>query len=81
MTKIRQKHDRLSIDIDPKEHIKIKTFAAISGKTIREYVLESVRARVQQEMERRDLKAMTVEPTRALWGLWDNERDSTYDNV
>ena len=35
--------NRLSIDIDPEEHQKIKIFAILQGKTIREYVLESIR--------------------------------------
>lgn len=74
MTTTRRKLDRLSIDIDPKEHIKIKTFAAISGKTIREYVLESVREHVRQQMEAKDLYAMTMEPMGALSKRWDYEK-------
>jgi uncharacterized protein (DUF1778 family) len=81
MKTIGRKLDRLSIDIDPKEHIKIKTFAAVSGKTIREYVLESVREHVRQQIEAKDLQAMAMEPTTALAKLWDNEKDAYYDNV
>jgi len=80
-TTARRKLDRLSIDIDPKEHIRIKTFAAVSGKTIREFVLESVREHVRQQMEAKDLHAMTIEPTAALAQLWDNEKDAAYDNA
>ena len=81
MTKTNRKLDRLSIDVEPAEHIKIKTFAAVSGKSIKEFVLESVREHVRQEMERRDLQAMTIEPTKALWALWNNPKDAAYDDV
>ena len=81
MTKTKQKIHRLSIDLDPTEHIKIKMFAAVSGKTIREYVLESIRQRVRQEMETKDLRAMTSEPMGALWALWNDDKDSQYDDV
>jgi uncharacterized protein (DUF1778 family) len=81
MRKTPRRQDRLSINIDPEEHIKIKIIAAVRGKTIKEFVLESVRERVRQEMESSDLKAMTGKPAGALWELWDNEKDSGYDSV
>ncbi len=81
MAKTKVKHDRLSIDIDHEEHIKIKMFAAVNGKTIREFVLESIRERVQKAKETGDLKAMTIEPSKALWDLWDNKKDAAYDDI
>ena len=52
--------NRLSIDIDPEEHQKIKIFAILQGKTIREYVLESIRERLNRESEEKQLLAMTT---------------------
>jgi len=52
--------NRLSIDIDPEEHQKIKIFAVLQGKTIREYVLESIRERLNRESEEKQLLAMTT---------------------
>jgi uncharacterized protein (DUF1778 family) len=53
--------NRLSIDIDPEEHQKIKVFAVLQGKTIREYVLESIRERLDRESEEKQLLAMTAQ--------------------
>jgi uncharacterized protein (DUF1778 family) len=52
--------NRLSIDIDPEEHQKIKVFAVLQGKTIREYVLESIRERLNRESEEKQLLAMEI---------------------
>ena len=52
--------NRLSIDIDPEEHQKIKIFAVLQGKTIREYVLECIRERLNRESEEKQLLAMTT---------------------
>lgn len=82
MQRIHHKH-RLSIDIEQEEHRQIKAFAAIHGETIREYVLETVRSRLQQEKENRELSAITgnlaLDPI--LKGLWDNEKDAVYDKI
>ncbi len=43
--------DRLSIDIAPQEHRKIKAYAALHGQSIREYVIESIREHLRQEDE------------------------------
>ena len=42
MAKKNSAMERLSIDVLPEEHRQIKAYAALYGKTIREYVLECV---------------------------------------
>lgn len=67
--------NRLSIDIDPEEHQKIKVFAVLQGKTIREYVLESIRERLDRESEEKQLLAMTTQINPVLKEVWNNKKD------
>ena len=75
--------ERLSIDVLPEEHKRIKVYAALHGETIREYVVESVRERLRQEAEERELSALTMNLNQdpVLRELWDNEKDAAYDKI
>lgn len=73
--------NRLSIDMLPEEHKKIKAYAALHEKSMREYVLETLRERIKQEGEEGQLLAMTIEPSPVLKELWDNEKDAAYDEI
>lgn len=77
------KHERLSIDVLPGEHRRIKAYAALHGQTIREYVMESVRRQLQHEDERRELSALTshLDQDPVLKKLWDNDKDAAYDKL
>jgi len=75
--------ERLSIDVLPEEHRRIKAYAALHGETIREYVIESVRQRLCQEAEEKELSALTMQLDRdpLLRKLWDNRKDAAYDKI
>jgi uncharacterized protein (DUF1778 family) len=73
--------NRLSIDIDPEEHQKIKVFAILQGKTIREYVLESIRERLDRESEGKQLLAMTTQINLVLKEVWNNKKDDIYNEI
>lgn len=81
MIKAARRRGRLSIDVLPEERRKIKAYAALHGQTIREYVIESVRERLRMEAEESDLLAMTMNPSKVLKDLWDNDKDAAYDKV
>lgn len=83
MTKIDVVRERLSIDVFPEEHRQIKSFAALHGETIREYVLECVRERLRKESEKKDLSglAMRLDQDPLFKQVWDNERDAAYDKL
>ena len=81
MKKSEGEKGRLSIDVPPDEHKQIKIYAALHGKSIREYVLESIRERLREEVEERHLSAMTNFVSPVLKELWDNEKDDAYDNL
>ena len=83
MAKADMARERLSIDVLPEEHRRIKAYAALHGETIREYVIESVRERLHQEAEGRELSALTMNLNKdsVLKELWDNEKDAGYDKI
>lgn len=83
MAKTEMTRERLSIDVLPEEHRRIKAYAALHGETIREYVVASVRERLRQEAEERGLSALTMNLNQdpVLKELWDNEKDAAYDKI
>ena len=83
MAKIDTARGRVSIDVRPEEHRQIKLFATLSGQTIREFVLESVRARMHREQELREVSALTkrLDTDPVLKAVWENERDAAYDRL
>lgn len=80
MSKIKEK-ERLSIDVKPEEHRLIKIYAARRGMSIRLYVLESIRQRLVQENENRELSSMTEYAGPVLRQIWDNDKDAEYDRL
>ncbi|MCX5703427.1 MAG: hypothetical protein NT066_02925 [Candidatus Omnitrophica bacterium] len=83
MSKLDMPRERLSIDVFPEEHKRIKVYAALHGETIREYVVKSVRERLRQEAEERELSTLTMNLNQdpVLKELWDNEKDAAYDKI
>lgn len=75
------KRERLTIDLTPEEHRKIKSYAAYQGKTLKEFVIESIRTRIALDSEQEDLKMLTTKPTSVLMELWDNDKDAAYDKL
>ncbi len=83
MAKASMARERLSIDVLPEEHKQIKVYATLHGETIREYVIKSIRERLRQEAEERELSSLTIrlDQDPVLKELWDNEKDAAYDRI
>ena len=83
MGKVKIERERLSIDVLPEEHRQIKVYAALHGKTIRDYILESVRERLRRETEEKELSTLNIhlDQDPVLKKLWDNKKDATYDEL
>ena len=81
MTKEAKEKERLSIDVQPEEHRLIKMYAARHGVSIRIYVLESIRKRLSEDEEARQLASMTTYAGPVLKELWDNPQDAAYDKL
>lgn len=79
--KNRNNRNRLSIDVNPEEHQKIKLFATLQGTSIKEYVLTSIRERLERESEEKQLLAMTTQITPTLKEVWDNDKDEAYNEL
>jgi len=75
--------ERLSIDVLPEEHRQIKAYAALYGKTIREYVLECVQKKLREEVEKKELSNISAYPDKdpILHSVWENKKDSAYDKI
>jgi hypothetical protein len=56
-------------------------FAVLQGKTIREYVLESIRERIDRETEEKQLLAMTTQINPVLKEVWNNKKDDIYNEI
>lgn len=78
---IANKRERLTIDLTPEEHRRIKSYAAYQGKTLKEFVIESIRTRIALDSEQEDLKMLITKPTSILMELWDNDKDAAYDKL
>ena len=72
---------RLSIDLQPEEHRQIKIYAARLGISIRHFVLECIRKQLAQEAEERTLVNMVSDVSPLLKELWNNEKDTAYDDL
>ena len=59
----------------------IKVFAVLQGKTIREYVLESIRERLDREFEEKQLLAMINQISPVLKEVWNNKKDDIYNEI
>ncbi len=83
MARANEARNRLSIDVLVEEHRQIKVYAALHGQTIREYVLASVRERLDREREGKELSAlgMHLDQDPVLRKLWDNKKDAAYDRL
>ena len=73
--------NRISVDVQPEEHRRIKASAVLHGQSIRQYVLESVWERLRNEREANDLSTLTgaLAQDSVLKKLWENDRDAAYD--
>ncbi|MCH8317654.1 MAG: hypothetical protein IIA88_04050 [Bacteroidetes bacterium] len=76
-----QRKNSLNIDVRPDEYQRIELLATIHNITIGEFVLEAIRTRVRNELENKDLQAMTSSITPAFKELWDNVKDAEYDKM
>lgn len=75
------KRERLTIDLTPEEHRRIKSYAAYQGKTLKEFVVENIRTKIALDAEQEDLSMVTTKPTALMMEIWDNERDAAYDKL
>ncbi|MBP9699533.1 MAG: hypothetical protein KBD85_05895 [Elusimicrobia bacterium] len=75
------RRERMSVDVNPTEHRRIKACAALRGTTIRNYILECVRERLKRETALAPELISPLADDPVLRDLWDNPKDATYDKA
>jgi hypothetical protein len=70
---------RLTLDIDPALHKRLKKVAAEQGITMRELCLRAIERNVLARYG--DGRVVPLAPDDVLTELWDNEDDAVYDNI
>jgi uncharacterized protein (DUF1778 family) len=75
------RRERMSVDVNPEEHRRIKACAALHGTTIRNYILECVRERLKRETVMAPDLMASLEEDPVLKSLWDNPKDAAYDKA
>ena len=75
------KRPRISIDVAPELRRRLRLAAAKHDLTIRQYVLEAIKERLQEDLanEESATLALTARTDPVLAELWDNPRDASYD--
>ncbi len=77
------KRPRISIDVSPEVRRRLRVAAANRDVTIRQYVLEAIEGKLQADLgdEREEHLALTAKTDPVLAELWDNPKDSMYDDL
>jgi uncharacterized protein (DUF1778 family) len=85
MAVTQQKRVRLSIDLSLEARRRIRKAAAKHDLSVRQYVLEAVQERVEEdlgdEVARENLLVLTARADPVLAELWDNPKDAAYDRL
>lgn len=84
MARTREPRARLSIDVTPEARRRIRIAAARRDQSIRDYVVDAVRARLRNDLGDEDLRgilSLTGSADPVLAELWDNPRDAAYDDL
>lgn len=68
---------RLTIDLAPTLHSRLKVVVARKGTTMREYCIRAIERQLAEE----PAEYLTAEADPVLAELWDNEDDAAYDNL
>jgi predicted DNA-binding protein len=68
---------RLTIDLEPALHKRLKVVTARRGITMRRYCVEAIERRLAEE----PAEYLTAAEAPVLAELWDNEDDAVYDDL
>jgi hypothetical protein len=68
---------RLTVDLDPQLHARLKIVSARRGTTMRNYTVAAIEQRLAEESP----EYLTAEADPVLAELWDNDDDAVYDDL
>ncbi len=77
------KRPRISVDVSAEVRRRLRLAAASRNVTIRQYVLEAIQERLQADLgyEGEEILALVSKTDPVLAELWDNPKDSKYDDL
>lgn len=70
-------HARLTIDVSPDLHARLKITAAKRGITMRELCVDAIERQLAQD----EVETLNWKTDPVLAELWDNEDDAIYDDL
>lgn len=68
---------RLTIDLEPQLHSRLKVVAARKGTTMRKYCVQAIERLLGEE----PTEYLTAQEAPVLAELWDNPDDAVYDDL
>lgn len=74
---VTERRSRLTLDLDPPFHARLKVIAAKKRVSMRDYCLSAIEKQVSEESP--DLLRAETDPV--LAELWDNDDDAIYDDL
>lgn len=72
---------RISFEVEPEIHRKVRMMAAAKGVTIRQLMLEALEEHLKQEVNHRDTEEVFGISLPILERDWDNDLDAEYDEL
>lgn len=78
-TNIKNAQLKLNLSIDEKN--KIKEYANQKGKSVEEFVMESVNNQILLEADQEYTNILSKRTSLLLKDLWNNDKDAAYDNL
>ena len=72
---------QLTLNLSIEEQNRIKNYANSKGKSIEEFVLESINNQILFESEQEYANSLSQKTSLLLKDLWDNDKDAAYDKL
>lgn len=72
---------QFTLNLSIEEQNRIKNYANSKGKSIEEFVLESINNQILLESEQEYANSLSQKNSLLLKDLWDNDKDAAYDKL
>jgi uncharacterized protein (DUF1778 family) len=72
---------QFTLNLSIEEQNRIKNYANSKGKSIEEFVLESINNQILLESEQEYANSLSQKTSLLLKDLWDNDKDAAYDKL
>jgi uncharacterized protein (DUF1778 family) len=73
--------NQFTLNLSIEEQNRIRSYANSKGKSIEEFVLESINNQILLESEKEYSNSLSQKTSLLLKDLWDNDKDAAYDKL